>query len=126
MRRRRAQSVKRAYDDGGPQQHKVTGEPGSARWAVAEQSVFYRSTAHSDAPYIDTSTIEHTRPLQDGAVGNMAHTLTLRDTERMSERHGPQWQARPDCFSGVCPPGHSAESQGGHSPRRSAGSDCFE
>ena len=77
------QSVQRAYEAGGPQQQQAAGEPGSARWAVAEKSVFYRSTARPDAPYV-----EHTRSLQDGALGHMAHTL--RGTERMGQRHGPQ------------------------------------
>ena len=72
-----------AYDDGRLQQQQAAGEPGSARWAVAERSVFYRSTACADAPYV-----EHTQPLQDGALGHMAHTL--RGTERMGQRHGPQ------------------------------------
>ena len=64
------------------------------RRRIAEMSTAHRSTRSSEVQYID-----HPRPLQNGAIANMA--MTVRAGERMGSRHGvqrlelpPQWRRR--------------------------------
>ena len=77
------QSAKRAREEGGHFQKKAAGEPGSKRRKIAWKSVFFKSEASADAPYV-----AHTRLLPFGGIGFMAHTV--RSDEKMGSRHGIQ------------------------------------
>ena len=64
------QSAKRAWEEGGDFQSRAAGEPDSKRRKIAEKSVFFKSAASADAPYVT-----HTQLLPLGGIGFMAHTV---------------------------------------------------
>ena len=98
------QSAKRAWEEGGDFQSRAAGEPDSKRRKIAEKSVFFKSAASADAPYVT-----HTQLLPLGGIGFMAHTVG--SGEKMGSKHGTQRELQSAVGAGSCSAGVEPSSE---------------